>query len=358
MPPYASGYRKAAVPRRRAGRRARKGLRKTRTRTARKYVGKIRRRFTRKAKTRVSRTFVKKVRKALDKVGSLNFSGATDQFYLAPYVGYPAVSATAFTGGSWKNQSLSLNNMAFFEVTGKIPYDPAPAYNLRDITRTSNKIRIKYIEVFGMPTITLDANSAALNGDLYVDYRPYICWPNRGTDWNPISQQQTDLTEVSRVVADRIGKPFDFTQQDMRPETVVALWPHNLKPGKHAFSVKHGNWQRVQGPILHGETNNNAVQPAVQVIRVPDQIGPAANYNMNYCHWRINVDKEYEYPTSVNEDEDGSVYSITPLYMGWEGKPSQALSSGMLATIQNYSLGSWGHFHWFVYFEDLFSTTY
>lgn len=307
-----------------------------------------------------SRRFGKRVRSALSKTGTYNFvtieSDTTAFDQMRPLIGVGTDLGNGF-GGFWWAENIGGTNTAAREITSQIPYNAAPAYNLRDNTRSSTRIRLKGIRILG--TWHPDPAFAGLADRVWVDMEPHVFIANATT-----MSYGSQIYPIN-FIADRKNWSND-ENQTIEPPEAWYLFP-NVQKGKHAYSVHHSKegCHRFYSSTIQVGLNAGAVAftttggplPAVvnNAFGNPPNVGAVglAHDDSSCCvTWNIPLDHIVEYPRESKQEYGGDAsLAIKPVYLAWTGKRSSVLEGLGLAAVQRF--GRWSNYHVIVFFEDI-----
>lgn len=331
----------------------------------RSYRTGIRRRFRKGKKASSPPAFARKVKNALTKIGAKNWFSFLDNADLMPYLGIRGLTTAQATlngkAGCWYNQSGAQGGVSVFEITQFLAYDPAPGYNIRENTRQSNRIRITKIVIRGhwsrLDQVFDDTN----RGNIYLDLAPYIAIPTKGADPNFADYTQASILPA-QFFADRLQTPISASHASLGDGYHALLEGLVLRDGKHDYVIKRQPYRRFSIGA-QGEAISYPTPPAN--MGAATSVETYSNYNMpgfngqDYVAWTIPVNMVVDYPQSAQEDPNGIASAKTPIFLGWAYKPSgDMLANQASLGASNFNMGTWRHFHVYVFFEDIFGFNY
>lgn len=240
------------------------------------------------------------------------------------------------------------------EITSQISYNANPAYNVKDNTRQSTRIRIKGIRIFGRwhPNPLLLQRARC-----YVDIEPRIYIPHAG-----ISFRAGEAISPINFICDHKGVSNTETQTVHPPEDFYLI--PNVQKGKHAFTEYKSRegpvrFHQNQGLLQHqayAEDSLDTGPPPGSTTNVPDHdthIGPGwgATDDSRCVTWNIPLNVLVEYPRTSAQEIGGSAdVALKPIFLAWTGKRSSTFDTGSLTPLR---LGTWDMFSAFIFFEDI-----
>lgn len=346
-------FRRRSAPRRR--RRLGKGRKKRASGMRRRMRV---RRGHRKFKS--TRRFGKRVMKALRTTGSYNFIESYDNQDLAPLIGYRGDIGAGY-GGGWWNASGNVGGCPAVDITQLIPYSSNPTLSTRDNTRSSTRVRILSVEIFGAakPNTTFENESG---NRFWIDLEP-MCWISTGDVPNQAATQSN--VTPARFYADRYNFSAAASMSGFAPESFYLI-PPTLQHGKHLYRKRKSKQgiQRIndqaQATTSAWSVPANSGTTAYNVTTAGTGIANVGGDDRTYVHWTIPINEIVEYPRiGAQNDMQYDASAMHPIFLDWHGRMcGELLRRRTAGTPATYTMADWAHFHIFIKYEDLFAENY